>query len=324
MKSALLKCILPVVTIFFANGIDAQTITIKDRANNEPIPFSTISFGNGLGNFADEEGQFTFSKEKYKDVDTLFISAMGYAEKAVLTNALPENVLLKSEVSQLTEVVVSANKEGRFKFRKQKALTNTDLFASWLPTVESEVAVLLKRYEDKPSQISKLLLPINAESKYKSKGKGKFATIFRVNFYKNQNGFPGEPAGYENVVFSIDEKEDKIFELDVLSKSIYIPENGLFVSLQVLGYENSKGRLAQTKQYREIKTARGVQKISTSFRPLLPFTNQLPMQNTYVRRIFLNKKKWQVFDKSYNAKSKLIQTGHRNYGMGAEFKVYEN
>ena len=324
MKLSLLNNVFCVVIILFTNSIVGQTITIRDSGTSEPIPFSTISFGNGLGNFADEDGQFTFSKEKYKDVDTLFISAMGYAEKAVLTNELPENILLKSETSQLTEVVVSAKKEGKFKFRKQKALTDTDLFASWLPTVESEVAVLLKRYDDKPSQISKLLLPINAESKYKSKGKGKFATIFRVNFYKNQNGFPGEPMGYENVVFSINEEEDKVFELDVLSKFIYIPENGLFVSLQVLGYENSKGRLAQTKQYREIKTARGVQKISTSFRPLLPFTKELPMQNTYVRRIFLNKKKWQVFNKSYNAKSKLIQTGHRNYGMGAEFKVYEN
>ncbi len=313
-----------ILILLFTNYIEAQTLVILDSLNKEPIPFSTISFGNGLGNFADEDGQFNFSKEKYKDIDTLFISAMGYTEKAVLTIELPQNVLLKAEVSQLTEVVVSAKKEGKFKFKKQKPLTHTDLFASWLPTVESEVAVLFKQYENKPSQISKLLIPINAESKYKSKGKGKFATIFRVNFYKNQNGFPGEPMGYENVVFSIDEKEDKIFELDVLDKSIYIPETGLFVSLQVLGYENSKGRLAQTKQYREIKTARGIQKISTSFRPLLPFTNQLEIQNTYVRRIFLNKKKWQVFDKNYNQKSKLIQTGHRNYGMGAEFKVYEN
>ncbi len=315
---------LSAISLLIVLQANTQEITIRDSASRESVPFATISFGNGLGNFADEDGQFTFSKEKYKDVDTLFISAMGYADKAILINALPESVLLKSQVSQLSEVVVSATKEGKFKFRKLKPLSHGDLFASWLPTVESEVAILFKRYEDKPSQISKLLLPINGESKYKSKGKGKFATIFRVNFYKNQNGFPGEPIGYENIVFSIDEKEDKVFELDILSKSIYIPEKGLFVSLQVLGYENDKGRLSQTKQYREIKTARGVQKISTSFRPLLPFTNQLQMQNTYVRRIFLNKKKWQVFDKNYNQKSKLIQTGHRNYGMGAEYKVYDN
>lgn len=324
MKLNTLKRTVKVCIVLIANFASAQTFVILDGSNREPISFSTISFGNGLGNFADEEGKFEFSKEKYSDVDTLFISAMGYLETAVLTAKIPKEILLKPSVAQLNEVVVSAPKAGKFKFKKLKFETHTDVFASWLPTVESEVAVLFKRYEGKATQISKLLLPINAESKYESKGKGKFATIFRINFYKNQNGFPGEPMGYENVVFPIDEKEDKVFELSLLDKFIYIPEDGLFVSIQVLGYENSKGKLAQTKQYREIKTARGIHKISTSFRPLLPFTNELPMQNTYVRRIFLNKKHWQVFDKTYNEKSKLVQTGHRNYGMGAEFKVYED
>lgn len=319
-----MKITIQIIILLFANGLIAQTITISDATNLEPIPYATISFGNGLGNFADEDGKFSFSKEKYSDVDTLFISAMGYAEKMVLTASLAEQILLQPEVSQLNEVVVSAPKNGKFKVRKRKPDSHTDLFASWLPTAESEVAVLFKRYEGKPTQIATVLLPINAESKYKSKGKGKFATIFRVNFYENYKGLPGDPAGYENIVFAINEKEDKVFELDVSSRSIYIPENGIFISIQVLGYANSKGKLAQTKQYREIKTARGIQKISTSFRPLLPFSDELLFQNTYVRRIFLNNKKWQIFDASYNAKSKLIQTGHRNYGMGAEFKVYEN
>lgn len=312
------------LVLLFAIQLHAQQITIADSLNKEPIPYATISFGNGLGNFADEDGNFTFSKEKYSDVDTLFISAMGYTEKAVLTNALPKNIALKPEVSQLSEVIVSASKQGKFKLRKLKPKTHTDIFASWLPTVESEVAVLFKRHEGKPTQLSKVLLPVNAESKYKSKGKGKYATVFRINFYDNYNGLPGDPAGYENVVFHMNEKVDKIFELNLEANSIYIPKTGLFVSIQVLGYANAKGRLAQTKQYREIKTARGIQKISTSFRPLLPFTKDLVGQNTYVRRVFLNNKKWQIFDRSYNERSKLIQTGHRNYGMGAQFKVFEN
>lgn len=310
--------------LLIASNFCLAQVVILDSINLEPVPYATISFGNGLGNFADGDGEFLFSKEKYSDVDTLFISAMGYAEKTVLTANLSKKILLKPEVSQLSEVIVFAPKNGKFKTRKYKPTTHIDLFTSWLPTVESEVAVLFKRHENKPTQISTLLLPINAESKYKTKGKGKFATIFRIQFYENYHGFPRDALGYEPIVFAMNEKEDKIFELDVSSKSIYIPESGIFVSIQVLGYANSKGRLAQTKQYREIKTARGIQKISTSFRPLLPFTNKLIGQNTYVRRIFLNDKKWQIFDKSYNQKSKLIQSGYRNYGMGAELKVFEN
>jgi len=145
-----------------------------------------------------------------------------------------------------------------------------------------------------------------------------------VQYYENNSGTPGAPIPYEEAVFAIDEKEDKVFELDLLSNAIFIPESGIYISLQVLGYAKKDGRLAQTKQYREIKTPRGIQKISTSFRPLLPFAKGEPGQKTYVRRIFLNNKKWQVFDKRYNKNSKLIQNGNRNYGMGAEFKVWDN
>lgn len=323
-----MKRYLLVILLLISYSGDAQEIKIVDAKDRNPIPFGTISFGDGMGTFADEEGFFLFSAKKYADIDTLFISAMGYTEKAVPTifenDTSKKIVALESEVSQLWEVIVSAPKEGKFRFRKQKAQTHSDIFACWLPTVESEVAVLFQQYEGKASQISKLYLPVNAESEYKSKGKGKFATIFRVQFYENDNGFPGVGIPYENVVFAMDEKADKVFELDLLSKSIFIPKSGIFISLQVLGYPGKNGKLAETKKYREIKTARGIQKISTSFRPLLPFIKGATAQNTFVRRIFYNDKKWQVFDHNYNPNSKLLQTGHRNYGMGAEFKVYED
>lgn len=313
-----------IVVIFLVSYFGlSQDIQIVDSLDRSPIPFATISFGNGLGTFADDDGRFSFSKKKYTDVDSLFVSAIGYAEKGIKIDSMVREVALRPEVSQLSEVVVSAPKEGKFKFKKRKAQTHNDVFACWLPTVESEVAVLFERYEDRPTQISRLYIPINAESQYDSKGKGKFATIFRIQYYENQGGSPGEPIHYEEVIFPIDEEADKTFELDVLSKSIFIPQNGIFISLQVLGYANKNGRLVDSKKYREIKTTRGIQKISTSFRPLLPFVKGMPHQNTFVRRIFLNDKAWQVFDSNYNKNSKLIQTGNKYYAMGAEFKVWE-
>lgn len=319
-----MKAKLLLLHLIIANTILAQDIQIVDSLDFSPVPFATISFGNGLGTFADEDGGFSFSKKKYADIDSLFISAIGYAVKSVKVDSTVHKVLLKPEISELSEVIVSAPKEGKFKMKKKKGQTHTDVFACWLPTVESEVAVLFKRYEDRATQISKLYLPINAEREYKSKGKGKFATIFRIQYYENLGGAPGAPIAYENVVFSISEKADKIFELDVSSKSIFIPEKGIFVSIQVLGYANKVGKLVDSKKYREVKTARGVQKISTSFRPLLPFVKGLPNQSTYVRRIFFNNKKWQVFDRTYNKNSNLVETGNKNYAMGAEFKVYES
>ncbi|MEL6919115.1 MAG: carboxypeptidase-like regulatory domain-containing protein [Bacteroidota bacterium] len=317
-----MKLSIRLLILLFFNAMYSQNIQVLDSTNNLPIPFATISFGNGLGNFADDEGWFSFSKEKYRDVDTLYISSLGYAEKAIMAHPLPRKIYLTPAIWELNEVVVSTSKLGKFKLKKQKAITHEDIFASWLPTIESEVAIFFERYDNKITQISKLILPINAESKYKSRGRGNYATICRIQFYENKNGLPGSAIGHEKIVFSIDEKQRKVYELDIASKGIFIPQTGIYASLQVLGYANAQGRLIQSKKYHEVETPRGIEKVSTSFRPLLPFSNRLAPKHTYVRRVFFNDKKWQIFDRTYNKNSKLVQTGHTNYGMGAFFRVY--
>ena len=324
MNPTYIKTSALLVALCFSVSVWAQQIQILDGSTQEPVSFATISFGNGLGTFAGDDGVFVFSKEKYADVAVIYISSVGYVEKGLNTEELPPVIYLDPETSQLSEVVISAPKKGKFKIRKKKPTTHIDHFTSWLPTVESEVAVYLEQHEGKSTQIATLLLPINAESQYASNGKRKYATIFRVQFYKNENGIPGSPLIHEKIVFPIDEKSDKLFKLDIVRYGIFIPKEGLFASLQVLGYADTKGALIQSKKYREVKTRRGIKKISTAFRPLLPFSNQLSGQNTYVRRIFFNDKKWQIFDETYNENSKLIQSGHRNYGLGAEFRVYED
>ncbi len=301
----------------------AQKFQVVDADNKVPVSFATISFGDGRGTFAGEDGVFDFPKDKYADIDSLHISAIGFKEQVFSTQDIPAVISLLPEASQLTEVIVTAPKRGKYKTKKQKPTTHEDIHTSWLPTVESEVAVFFERLENKPTRIAKLLLPINAETQYKSKGKGNFATIFRIQFYQNDQGLPGKPIVHEKIVFAMDQDTKKVFELDIQSKQIFIPEEGIFASLQVLGYADKNGKLIQSKKYREIKTKRGIQKISTAFRPLLPFTNEFPAQRTYVRRIFLNNKKWQVFDETYNENSNLIKGGYRHYGMGTVLHVFE-
>ena len=313
-----------VLLLCFSGMAIGQTSHILDSIAKTPVSFATISFRDGRGTFAGAEGEFSFPKEKYADIDSIFISAIGYKEKGLATTAIPKQIWLAPETNQLSEVILTAPKRGKFKKRTLKPTTHTDYFSSWLPTVESEVAVLFNRYQGKSSKIATLLLPINTEKEYRKKGNIKFSTLFRIQFYANDNGFPGTPIKFGDIVFRVSQKDDEIYELDLTSFNVFIPETGLFASLQVLGYADPQGKLLQHKKYNEVKTRRGIEKISTTFRPLLPFTNALPGQQTFVRRVFFNNKKWQVFDKSYNENSKLIQTGQNNYGMGSLLHVYED
>lgn len=319
MRSLILLLIFCITQTAFA-----QTIHVVDQNSKTPVSFATISFGDGRGTFAGENGEFTFQKSKYKDIDSLFISAIGFKDQVIATAAMMPKVFLLPEASELAEVIVIAEKKGKFKKRKLKETTHTNYYNCWLPTVESEVAVFFERQGGKSSKIAQLWIPINSEKEFRKKGNMRFSTLFRVQFYKNNDGLPGAPMVHKDIVFRVSEQDDEMYELDIDRFQIFIPKDGLFASLQVLGYADAKGKLIQTKKYNEIETPRGLQKVSITFRPLLPFTNELANRKTYVRRVFFNNKKWQIFDKTYNENSVLVKTGHVNYGMGALLHVYQD
>ena len=303
---------------------------VKDSLNNQPVSFATIDFGNGYGTFADEEGKFYYSEKLYKGIDTLAISALGYKKKKVATNQLGNSVLLNQESSMLEEVIVTATPKGKYKLVTLKPNGHEDYFKCWLPTIESEIAVFFPNNSPNTKRISKLLLPIKTEAKnwdkrHKDKHeKRPFSTLFRVQFYDNNNGLPGDVLTYEKILFIANQDTDPIFEFDVTNSNIIIPEDGIFVSIQVLGYTDKEGKLLPNKKYKEVETKRGTVKVSTTFRPLLPFTDQIASKHTYVKRIFHNNGEWVLFDQKNIKNSNLLKAGLNNYGMGLKVEVYKD
>lgn len=304
-----------------------QIIKFYDVATNEPVAFATISFGNGLGTHANANGEFHFQAERYTAIDTLFVSAVGYKNKTILTAELKETYALQQEIDQLDEVLISAKREGRFRRRELKPITHSNYHNSWLQTVESEIAVLFTKFDNKPTQITTLLLPVNIKEEVAGRvvQSRRFSTLMRTKFYENNQGLPGREIPYGNIVFVVNEQESgDVYELDLLDQNIFIPDGGLFISIQVLGPTDPEGNLIPTRTYNEYETPRGIERIAISFRPLLPLTNQIQGQKTLVRRIFFNDKKWQPFDFNYNPNSELLRKGYNNYGMGAKLHVYDN
>ncbi|WP_417236478.1 hypothetical protein [Bizionia paragorgiae] len=296
--------------------------------NQDPISYASISFGNGNGIFADDNGKFYFTKKLYSDIDTLYISALGYKDFKIPTQNLPSTLVLESEIDKLQEVIVKSKPTGPFKIKEIDPTTHEDYYQCWLPTIESEIAVFFPNETQQTKRLTKLYLPIKVEAKTWRKRKRAntekrpFSTLFRVQFYENNNGLPGDVLTYDKVVFIATEEHEKIYELDIKAHDIFVPKSGIFVSIQVLGYTDDKGKLLPNKKYQEVKTKRGVVKVSTTFRPLLPFTDAISTKQTYVKRIFLNGGKWVLYDKENIKKSNLLASGLNNYGMGLEMEVY--
>lgn len=316
-------CFILVLLMF--EGIYAQVYKIQDAEQKFPISYATISFGNGNGLFADADGIFKFSEKRYNGIDSLFISALGYKEKGLSTKNLPKNILLIPDIAELQEVVVKADNLGKYKTKKKNSKVHDDYFRCWLPTVESEIAVFFPRDPLKSTKIASVFLPVMMETSSGSSSgrKQSFSTLFKMQFYENNNGTPGKRLSGDDIIFRITNKDKTNFELDISEYKVFIPKNGVFVSVQVLGYTDKEGKLQDTKKYHEVETRKGIVKISTTFRPLLPFTNKIEDNITFTRRIFFKNRTWQCFDKKYSENNTLIQKGFMNYGMGIKMHVYE-
>ena len=151
-----------------------------------------------------------------------------------------------------------------------------------------------------------------------------FSTLFKVNIYENNQGVPGKPLTYESIVFRATEKNGDVFNLDLTPYDVYIPKTGVFISLQVLGYTDKAGKLLPNKKYKEIKSRGNTVRIPTNFRPLLPFTDQISENNTFIKRVFLNNNQWIPFKQGHIKDSSLLSAGLNNYGMGISFRVYKD
>ncbi|OIQ30703.1 MAG: hypothetical protein BM564_00360 [Bacteroidetes bacterium MedPE-SWsnd-G2] len=304
-------------------------ITVKDNNSKIPVSYATISFGDGYGVFADDNGYFSFSEKLYKDVDTLFISALGYSNKTIAANQLENTIFLEPEISKLNEVIISGSRPKKFKVEKEKASIHGDYFKCWLPTIESEIAVFCDNPDNRLKQLQNVIFPFLVESadwekrNSRSAVKRQFSTMFKVKFYASKNGYPGDELTYEEPIFVVNESIKNSFTLDVSDIDLIVPKEGFFVSIQVMGYTDKTGKLLPNKKYKEIPSRNGIVKIPTNFRPLLPFTDEINGSNTFVKRTFIQNNNWVKFAKPQVKDSKLLNDGNNNYGIGINYRVFK-
>lgn len=325
-----LKPTLILLSILCATFSFSQT-KITDGQSQYPVSYATVSFNNGNGLFANDEGEFIFTKVLYPDIDTLYISALGYKDLKIATLSLPNAIQMQTETNALDEVLITTKIDRKFKEEDIKPYLDDDYYHCWLPTIESEIAVYFNNPDEAQKKITKVHFPVTLESKDWKKRKRSnadkkpFSTLFKVKFYDNDAGYPGKEIVYKTLVVRATETDRGAVIFDVTEEDIFIPQSGVFVSLQVLGYTDANGKLLSNKKYKEIKSRDGsTVKIPTNFRPLLPFTDEIPQNRTYIKRVFVNGNKWTRFEVGNDFQSTLLQSGLNNYGMGLTYNVYKD
>ncbi len=108
MKCSYLVSLLVSLYLLPVQAQEPITARIIDSIRRTPIPFATVSVNRTVGVISSESGDFTlYPGRKSRTSDSLFISCLGYYEKAVAINEFKDTlVLLRPKVFELDEIIL--------------------------------------------------------------------------------------------------------------------------------------------------------------------------------------------------------------------------
>ncbi|MDX1469956.1 MAG: hypothetical protein R3213_00540, partial [Flavobacteriaceae bacterium] len=152
------------ISIFTLPQIVISQSRILSAETKFPVSYATISFDNGYGMFADDEGYFVFTEKIYPGIDSLHLSALGFKDVTVSSMNLPEIIYMEEEPAELQEVVVRAFIDRSFDKETIKPYLDDDYYKCWLPTIESEIAVYFSNNGPQTKKITEVHFPLALES----------------------------------------------------------------------------------------------------------------------------------------------------------------
>ncbi len=328
------RLLLVFVTTFTTLVLSQEKIQIIDSQTKEPIGFTTIAFGEGLGGFTDEEGCFTFDKKQ-----SFSVNMLGYKALFVSEADFRNSIELEIEPILIDEIIVS-NKKGKQKISNQKPYwKNSTWLDSYTPQIGNEIAVLIPNDKKEDMILSKIIIPIatNPHRVFDKKSKGHFKhwedlpySTVRIRFYSNENNKPKEILSLEEIIVNVPNTKEKLFEVDLEKYFVQIPQNGLFVGIEFIGFADENQKYAYRPNFHFTERNGQKIKVATQMAICIPIETKTKTAKTFIRYSDWNKNGekmiWQVFTEEIFLKlrqERERRKGTVNLGLGYELKVYE-
>ncbi|MFA7445397.1 MAG: carboxypeptidase-like regulatory domain-containing protein [Flavobacteriaceae bacterium] len=322
--------------VFISFSVFSQEkVQFLDAENRQPVAYAAIALGEGFGGYTDFEGYFTFQEKQ-----TFTVSMLGYKTLNVTQGDFKEVIFLEAESLLLDEVTIT-KKSGKRKVSKQKPYWKN---ATWLdaftPQIGNEIAVLIPNEKKQEMTLSKISIPIatnpfrifDKESRKNLNSHEELPyAIVRIRFYSNENNKPYDVLYSDEIIANIHNFNNKFSEIDLESYNIDIPENGLFVGIEFIGFADKNQKYVYFPNYRLIE--RHGKKIKSPY----PLGTCIPIdvkknksQQTFIRYSDWDKGgeklQWLPFteEKFLKLNSEIEKRkGSANIGLGYELKVYE-
>ena len=225
-KPTLLIIVLALNSILFSQEIE-MTGTISDSKTGRAIEFVNIGvFNKNIGTVSNANGQFSLTLAPEFSTDSLTVSHVSYETiKIPILTSKNIEITLEPRSNELEEIVITNKKK---KTRKKGVKSFNRLL--WLGATA--------RNDDILENAQRIQIPNKTSVRVKNvnfllrKGFASDSCLIRINFYKNDNYYPGERIVFENII------EKKFIEpgwmtFDLADYDVYI-ENDFYVGVEFI------------------------------------------------------------------------------------------
>jgi hypothetical protein len=92
------------------SNAQSSTIRVLDSLSSSPVSFATVYFSNNKGIITDKDGRFELINEQYDNIDSLFISSMGYKKNSLKISSFKDSIVYMIPAIITLENVVVTNR----------------------------------------------------------------------------------------------------------------------------------------------------------------------------------------------------------------------
>lgn len=302
-----------------------RRLTVKDSITNETLPYASVNLLNGFGLFTDENGQVSLERDAPK---TIKITYMGYASKEIPIDKLTSTIiLLQPEANALSEVKVVNSKKGKGK-RKDftiKPHLHDNINKMYWSSIGQQYAFYIPSTK-KESILKSVTIPLIVKDIHQGMTEDSFetepyGTMVNIAFMTNENQLPDKKLNdSEKRVVIHSGKVTEQITVD-FEEEIEIPEEGLFLTMTIIGKTNKQGMYVPEMPYAIRELPDRKKKIIKIILPNYALVEAPKGQLTYFRNVFSDITKWERITRPMVYKNEK-EYPFLNVGIGYTFSGY--
>lgn len=215
-----------IVTCFFATHIQAQKIyVVADARNKKPIAYATVQTSTSYI-ATNDDGQF--SKNIFKNGDTLNISCVGYDNLKLPLQQLKDTIYLHPKTNTMQEIIVKANMpEKTIKNYKTLETVPIHMLGDAAGMIKASMLPFPKEENGNTKKITKVTLKIKMQED---------SNPCRLHLYDvAADGKPGNELLNESIIITAKNIRNRTCTIDVSAKQVLTKSDGIFIGVEFIG-----------------------------------------------------------------------------------------